>query len=117
MQPREGESFADYLQPGLLGLDADGFGANAPLHRYEFRGQTGVGRIVVRWSQNMDSVFLPPDLTPSTLQHRVNIEPGKVVGLLDIHHFSADTRDFDPEVDWMYCSRSMTASTSHSGRL
>lgn len=95
IRPRENESFSDYLQPSLLGLNPAHFQATSPLHRYEFQGQTDVGRIVVRWSQNADAHILPPDLMPSRLQHEAKIQPGNVVGLLDLDHFTVDTQDFE----------------------
>lgn len=97
IQPRPEEGFEVYLKSGLLGLEEKEFGSRNSFHRYEFSGQTDLGRLVIRWSQNADSVYLPPDLSPSTLIHNVNITRGSVVGLLDLDHFTVTTSDFDPE--------------------
>jgi len=96
VQPGDNETFADYLQPGILGLDAARFQARNPLHRYQFTGRTEAGHIVVRWWQNDAGVILPPDLGSSTLRHEAKAEAGKVVGILDLDHFTEDgTSEFD----------------------
>lgn len=86
-----------YLQSGLLGLNEEQFGAKKMLTRFEFVGQTEVGKIVIKYSgQNQQGAhFLPPDLAPTLLNYDLEPESGKPVHLLDLDHFSEGRFDFD----------------------
>ncbi len=88
------EPLRDYLRPGLLGLDPAELCVSGALSRFEFIGATEVGKIVIRYSQQNDGSFLPPDLFPNSLSYDVRPEPGEVVHLLDLDHFTEHPSDF-----------------------
>jgi uncharacterized protein (TIGR04255 family) len=89
------ETWSEYLQPGLLGLDTSTLGVSKSLSRVEFVGITDVGKLVVRYSQSDQGTILPPDLFPSTLNHDIQLNPNEVVSFLDLDHFSELSRDFE----------------------
>lgn len=88
-----GETFADYLNPGLLGIDPNVVGVKTWRSRYESLGVTELGNLVVRCSQSEQ--ILPPDLFPTTLRYSTTLAPGEVVTLLDFDHFVESSDDFD----------------------
>ncbi len=90
-----GETFSDYLQPGLLGLEEEKLALQKSLSRFELIGITDAGKLVIRYSQSDNGTFLPPDLAPSPLKHNVQILPGEKVAFLDLDHFAEESRDFE----------------------
>ncbi len=117
--PRAGETLDEYLEPKLHGLRAGDLAVDSLLSRYEARGRTNVGQLVVRLHQNEAGAILPPDLMPSELAATREVEKGQVVTLLDIDHFSEQPRDFDPvalvEAMWQlqeYTDKAFLASVS-----
>jgi uncharacterized protein (TIGR04255 family) len=89
------ETWSEYIQPTLLGLDPEKLGVSKSLSRFEFVGITEVGTLVVRYSQSDQGIILPLDLIPSTLKHDVQLNASELVAFLDIDHFSEQSRDFD----------------------
>jgi uncharacterized protein (TIGR04255 family) len=94
IRTKEGQTFSDYLQPGLLGISADDFGASKTTHRIEQVAITPLGQIAIRLFQSDNGAYLPPDLIDSSVVHSININPGETVAVLDIDHFSAQSKDF-----------------------
>jgi uncharacterized protein (TIGR04255 family) len=95
--PSLGETLDQYLQPGLRGLRASDLETKNVLNRFEARGQTNLGQLVLKLHQNDTGSFLPPDLLLAELTYDRTVEQGTVVTLLDIDHFSEQSRDYDPE--------------------
>ncbi len=93
VRPGESETLADYLRPGLLGIDPKGAGVTAWRSRYEALGHTVLGNLAVRCSQSEQ--ILPPDLFPTTLKYSTALRPGEVATLLDLDHFVEGSSDFD----------------------
>jgi uncharacterized protein (TIGR04255 family) len=91
-----GESWTDYLKPGLHGLPPSAIGMTSGLQRHETVGTTSVGQLIVRSVQSTDGGFLPADLSPTTLDYtKLSVPQGELVTLLDLDHFSQATRDYD----------------------
>lgn len=93
VRPAENEILADYLKPGLLGIDPQRAGVTGWRSRYEALGQTMLGKLAVRCSQSEQ--ILPPDLFPTTLRYSTVLRPGEVATLLDFDHFVEGSSDFD----------------------
>lgn len=98
--PSDGPDLDDLLQPGLLGLDPERLGIAVDSFRYEVRGITVNGRLIVRLFQSES--FLPPDISAKDLTFEVPLADSYV--LLDIDHYSEDPRDFEPQaiIDGMW---------------
>ncbi len=94
--PAAGETLDEYLQSKLHGLRAGELAIEKVLNRFEARGVTGVGQLVVRLHQNESGAFLPPDLMPAELTPSRVVEKGQIITLLDIDHFSEQSKDYDP---------------------
>jgi uncharacterized protein (TIGR04255 family) len=96
VRPEDGESWTDYLKPELHGLNPAAIGMTEGLQRHETVGTTKVGQLVVRCVQSTDGVFLPADLSPTTLDYTgVTVRQGELLTLLDFDHFTQVTRDYD----------------------
>ena len=93
--PETGESLDQYLQPGVLGLPGEKIGTSRGQLRFEQRGETALGKLVVRVFQN-EGADLPPGIEPLGL----NLPPlegnGGLKTILDVDHFSPLQRDFEP---------------------
>lgn len=96
IRPEGEESVFDYLKPGLTGLPAAELGADSLLYRFESVAKTSEGQLALRVLQTEDGTFLPPGLDQSDLAFDVEVHAGDLVTTLDIDHFSAEERDFDP---------------------
>jgi uncharacterized protein (TIGR04255 family) len=90
---REKESFADYLRPGLIGMDTTGLGITKWTSRYESLGITQLGKLVVRCAQSEDPV--PINVVPSSMAPSLQLSPNEIVAVLDFDHFVEDSLDFD----------------------
>lgn len=96
IRPDAGESWTAYLKPELHGLSPKAIGVTEGVQRHETVGTTKAGQLVIRCVQSTDGSILPADLSPSTLDYSaVTVRPGELVTLLDLDHFSQDTRDYD----------------------
>lgn len=94
IRPAQGESLRDYLNPQLLGFDAEGLGAPSGLNRLEFLGSTSLGTLIARCTQQSGQ-FLPPDLWPSSLSHKIDVSPTDILTLLDFDHYTQRSMDFE----------------------
>lgn len=92
----DGETWDDYLAPGLLGPPMDRLSPEKFLYRFEGRATTSAGELAIKLFQSDDGRFLPPDLSPQEIEYKVSVESGEVVTVLDTDHFSVGPRDFDP---------------------
>ncbi len=94
VRPAIDESLADYLCPGILGIDDTVVGVSNAIRGSIYQGQTTAGTLVIRTAQRNDGGFLPPDIDPSPLAHaEYEIKPGTVVTLLDFDHFREYTKE------------------------
>ncbi|MEH1996981.1 TIGR04255 family protein [Nostoc sp.] len=96
IRPIEGQTLSDYLQPGLLGISAEKFGAekSKSLYRFETNALTSVGQIALRLSQADNGSYLPPDIVLEAVKSGIKIEQGEIVTVLDVDNFSLQQRDF-----------------------
>jgi uncharacterized protein (TIGR04255 family) len=93
----EGETFGEYLQPGLGGVSPAALGAKKVLQQVQIKAETEMGTVLVRLWQTEDGTFLPPDLPSEDVQFTKKPSPGELVTILDMDHFSAQQREFNPE--------------------
>lgn len=98
IQAGEGESWKDYVQPGLHGFEGEVLHAASVLNLHQTVASTRDGTMIVRLMQNRDGALLPPDLVTTSLA-QPDIpppKPGDLVTLLDIDHFrQQDSDEFD----------------------
>ena len=88
-----GEKWSDYINPGLLGLDASSIGVSGWTSRAEFIGPTQVGSLAIRYWQSGQPI--PPDLGISgTLSDSPVLPPGEIATTLDFDHFVQQSSDF-----------------------
>lgn len=93
---QEGESFDQYLHPGLAGVPAETLKAKRILQQVQVQAETDMGTLMVRLWQTDDGRFLPPDLQGEDVKFTTSRpSPGETATILDIDHFSALPRDFD----------------------
>ncbi len=87
------EKWSDYINPGLLGLDAPSIGVSRWNSRSEFVGPTKVGNLAVRCWQSAQPI--PPDLGMSgTLIGSPTLAPNEIATTLDFDHFVEQSSDF-----------------------
>jgi uncharacterized protein (TIGR04255 family) len=91
---KKGETWKEYLQEGLLGLDPEKVGVKSWMAKFESLGVTDVGKLMIRCAQTQQA--LPPDLQTPTLKYSITLKPGEVATLLDTDHFSEESTDFKP---------------------
>jgi uncharacterized protein (TIGR04255 family) len=87
----------DYVVPGLAGIELSPVGAQRSRSVFVVQGTTASGQYIVRFSRNSGAFALPADLQPAD----VTINPPDGAGeyaLLDVDHFSTQTREYRPEV-------------------
>lgn len=92
----EGESFRNYLKPGLHGVEAEALGAQSTLIQLQISADTNMGTQYVRVWQTTDGKFLPPDLEGEDLSFKDVPQAGELLTILDLDHFSVHEREFDP---------------------
>ena len=98
IRPEPGESWTKYVKQGLHGIADGSVGMRSSLHRSEIVGDTEVGRLVVRSFQAADGAFLPPDLTPSSLDYSdVSVSATEAVTILDLDHYSEHAREYEAD--------------------
>lgn len=103
IQPRDGESYRDYLRPGFHGA------ADAPFQKGSHRlyvesvGLTDVadtpGTLILRVAQNDQGFDLPPDLVGGAPKHQLRAKPGELVTLVDMDH--SIEGNFEPVAEWV----------------
>lgn len=97
INPSPDETFRTYLQPSLHGPQSSVFtGPNNWMH-LEFVGRTDIGTMIVRITQNDQGSVLPPDIMHKPMSHKMKIEPGKLITLVDTDHFVEGSWDYDLE--------------------
>lgn len=94
IKPKEGKTLSDYLQPGLLGISAEEFGASKSLYRFEANALTAVGLLILRLFQSDNGSYLPPDIGLEGVKSTVKIDQDETVTVLDVDNISLQQRDF-----------------------
>jgi len=90
----QGESWSDYFQRELLGLDPSVVGVSQWNSQFGSIGKTDVGTLVFRFIQSESP--LPPDLTPGALHYEKELlRPGEVGTILDFDHYSDANGEFE----------------------
>jgi uncharacterized protein (TIGR04255 family) len=97
INPQEGETFKNYLQDSLHGPQSQVFTQNNQWLHLESVGRTEIGTMVVRITQNNQGIVLPPDIIHKPMNHKMKIEPGKIITLVDMDHFVEGSWDYDLE--------------------
>ncbi len=98
MEP--GESFGQYLKPGLVGFpfgELQTAGVTKAFALSHSVAQLADSLLTVRSTQLNTGQFLPPDLTPSPLHYEVQLRPDEPVALLDFDHYAAGDMEFEPK--------------------
>jgi uncharacterized protein (TIGR04255 family) len=99
IQPKQQETFGDYIYSGLLGLPENKTGANRLISQYELRDQSDIGgQLIVRFIQTKGAGFLPPDLEANHLNFKPEFQLNSSLtkGLLDIDHLVMSQMQFNP---------------------
>ena len=99
---RNGETWTDYVQPGLQWLKSENFIEGTQSQLYQCVADTSAGTMIVRLFQNREGQVLPPDLEAvDDLKPHLDppIEPNELLTLLDLDHFS--THQVDYERGWV----------------
>jgi uncharacterized protein (TIGR04255 family) len=90
---KKNETWKDYLQAGLLGLDPGKVGVKNWMSKFESLGSTNIGKLLIRCVQTEQ--MLPADLQNPTLKYSINLKPHEIATLLDCDHFSEESTDFE----------------------
>ncbi|GAB4206842.1 MAG: TIGR04255 family protein [Sandaracinaceae bacterium] len=102
VQPREGESYRDYLRPGFHGAPAPFVEGSHRLF-VQSVGRTDLGddsgTMVLRVFQNDQGADLPPDLLVGAPEHLPRAKAGELVTLVDMDHYVEGK--FDPSPEWV----------------
>lgn len=103
IRPKEGQTLSDYLQPSILGIPAEDFGATKSLYKFETNALTPAGGLVLRLFQSDNGSYLPPDISLESVKPTFQIDPGETVAVLDIDNFSLQQREFvtDDLIEYM----------------
>lgn len=97
IDPISEKTFRDYLQPSLHGPQSSVFTTlNQWLH-LESEGITEIGTMVVRITQNDQGKVLPPNIIHKPMNHKMEIESGSLITLVDTDHFVEGSWDYDLE--------------------
>lgn len=103
IQPRDGESYRDYLRPGFHGASDAPFAKGSHRLYVESVGRTDVGdtpgTMVLRVAQNDQGFDLPPDLIGGAPKFQTRAKAGELVTLVDMDHFIEGK--FDPNAEWV----------------
>lgn len=91
-RPESNETFRNYVQPALRGLDYDRFVEGTQRYGFEAAGRTQLspgeqGTLIVRLHQNDKGNDLPPDLAADAPKRLKRAEEGELLTLIDIDHF------------------------------
>lgn len=95
--PRQGETFRNYLQDSLHGPRSSVFTDPKQWLHLESVGRTDIGTMIVRITQNDQGIVLPPDIMHKPMSHKMKIDPGNVITLVDTDHFVEGSWDYDLE--------------------
>ena len=101
VQPRAGESFRDYLNPGFHGASDAVFNQGSHRVFVESAGRTtlsfGSGTLILRVAQDDSGAALPPDLLAAAPKHKSRSKPGELVTFVDMDHFTEGRYDANAE--------------------
>lgn len=92
-----GDRIEDYVVPGLAGIDLAPVDAQRSRSVFVVQATTPSGQCIVRFTRSAGAFALPADLQPAD----VSIAPREGDGeyaLLDVDHFSTQTREYRPGV-------------------
>jgi len=96
IMPGKDESFRNYLQAPLHGLQTDVYLDGNQVVQSQTIGKTKMGTLSVRVWQNNQGEVIPPDLLQGKpMKMSINAEHGKLITLVDTDHFVQGTWDFD----------------------
>ena len=104
IRPSKGESFREYVRPGLHGIPDEGvfIPGSGRLHS-EMVGATAVGSetgtLIIRLTQNREGVELPPDLMGTAPVRTPSVLPGEMLTIVDTDHFLEGK--FPCDADWV----------------
>lgn len=94
--PDKNETLDQYLQSSILGLSGGEIGVNEHLNKFEFVGQTQVGRLVMSCTQSTDGSILPGNINSENLNIKIDKPAvGEKVCILDFDHSCSETHSFD----------------------
>lgn len=93
IRPSKGKTVNDYLKPGLHGLDDQKLTTKKLASRFEFLGETEVGRLLIRLFHSDNGAILPPDLDGLNMEYQ-KVPAGERLAILDLDHFSIKQRDY-----------------------
>ena len=103
VQPREGETYRDYLRPGFHGASDTPFVEGSHRLYVESVGRTNVGdtpgTMVLRVAQNDQGLDLPPDIIGNAPKFQPRTKAGELATLVDMDHFIEGK--FDPSAEWV----------------
>lgn len=103
IQPRDGESYRDYLRPGFHGASDAPFSEGSHRLYVESVGRTTVGdttgTMVLRVAQNDQGFDLPPDLMGGAPKYTMRARSDELVTLVDMDHYIEGK--FDPSPEWV----------------
>jgi len=91
------EGFRRYVNPGLVGIHEGQLPVKKSLQRFESTSNTDLGTLIIKLAENDNGAVLPPDLQSGQLTLDAIVEPGEKITLLDLDHFTQETRDFIPD--------------------
>lgn len=91
----EGKTYKDFLQTSLHGPISSVFTQSNQWLHLESVGRTQLGTMIVRITQNDKGIVLPPDIIHKPMKHKMQIEAGKIITLVDTDHFVEGAWDYD----------------------
>jgi uncharacterized protein (TIGR04255 family) len=95
VRPREGESWQDYVKPGLHGLQSELFSPERAVLFTQLVADTGPDqRMIARVAQNRDGLVLPPDLMAHHPVLRASGGAQELLTLIDLDHYREQRRPF-----------------------
>lgn len=93
IQPRDDESYRDYLRPGFHGASDSPFAKGSHRLYVESVGHTDVGdtygTMILRVNQNDQGLDLPPDIINGAPKFQVRAKVGELVTLIDMAHLAS----------------------------
>jgi len=95
IDPRPNETFRDYLQNSLHGPKSSVITGPEHWLHLESVGRTALGTIILRITQNDQGVVVPPDIIQKPMVHKIKVEVGKLITLIDTDHFLEGAWDYD----------------------
>lgn len=107
IQPQPGETHRNYLQTNLHGPQSAVFTKGQLMH-LESAGQTDLGTMILRITQNNQGRFVPPNIVLKPLRHKQVPQPGQLITLIDSDHFV--------EGEWPFSLKAIIETVDHLHR-